>query len=129
MPRAAISRENISEGDKHYSALYIDTKNAILVLLSEGEEQLGTLAASVPSTMGLGAQPVFSSTLLGDRNITTARMLAERLVAKTGKISLVSVFLKTVDETVATPILVRLFKKVTTAAPTGNNSKEEKATT
>lgn len=129
MPRAIISREEISEGNKHYSALYIDTKNAILVLLSEGEEQLGTLAASVPSTIGLGAQPVFSSILLGDRNMTTARMMAERLAAKTGKISLVSVFLKTVDEAVATPILVRLFKKVTAAATTGNNSKEEKAAT
>jgi len=129
LSRATISREEISEGDKHYSALYIDTKNAILVLLSEGEDQLGTLAASVPSTIEIRAPPVFSSILLGDRNMTTARMLAELCAVKTGKISLVSVFLKTIDETVAAPILVRLFKKVTEAATTGNNSKGEKAAT
>ncbi|MCK4222917.1 hypothetical protein KAX01_01355 [Candidatus Bathyarchaeota archaeon] len=129
MSRATISREEISEGDKHYSALYIDTKNAILVLLSEGEEQLGTLAASVPSTIEIRTQPVFSSILLGDRNTTTTRMLAELCAVKTGKISLISVFLKTIDETVAAPILVRLFKKVTEAAATGNNSKGEKAAT
>ena len=115
-------REEISEGDKRFFALYIETKNSILVFLSEGEDQLGTLAASVPANIEVRTQPTFSSILLGNRNITSTRMLAERWASKTGKISLVSVFLKTVDETMAMPILARLFEKVTTATMTGSDS-------
>lgn len=122
MSRAKVLREEISEGDKRFFALYIETKNSILVFLSEGEDQLGTLAASVPANIEVRTQPTFSSILLGNRNITSTRMLAERWASKTGKISLVSVFLKTVDETMAMPILARLFEKVTTATMTGSDS-------
>jgi hypothetical protein len=51
--------------------------------------------------------------LLGDRNTIPARMLAERLATTTGKIGLVSIHLKILSETEATPILIRLFDKVT----------------
>lgn len=122
MSRAKVLREEISEGDKRFFALYIETKNSILVFLSEGEDQLGTLAASVPANIEVRTQPTFSSILLGNRNITSTRMLAERWASKTGKISLVSVFLKTVDETNAMPILARLFEKVTAATMTGSDS-------
>ena len=116
MPRATIVKEEISEKNMHFLAIYLETKNASLVLLSEAEDQLGTLAASVPSTTGLQIQPLLSSVLLGDRNTTTARMLAERLAAKTGKIGLVSVYLKTVSETEANPVLMKLFERVTTVS-------------
>lgn len=97
-----------------FLAIFIETKNAVLVMLSEAEDQLGTLAASVPPTTGIRIQPLPSSVLLGDRNTITARMLAERLAAKTGKIGLVSVHLKTISETEANPLLMKLFEKVTT---------------
>ena len=112
LPRAVVSREEITENDKQFSALHIEAENAVLVLLSEGEDRLGTLAASVPSTIEMRSQSVFSSILLGDRNVTTARMLAERWASKTRKIALVSVFLKTVKEAEAAPILVRLMEKI-----------------
>jgi hypothetical protein len=54
-----------------------------------------------------------SSVLLGDRNTVPARLLAERLAATTGKISLVSIHLNTISDTEATPILIKLFDKVT----------------
>ena len=111
----------MTENDKQFSALHIEAENAVLVLLSEGEDRLGTLAASVPSAIELRSQAVFSSILLGDRNVTTARMLAERWASKTRKIALVSVFLKTVKETEAAPILVRLMEKIA-----GNSVKKAK---
>lgn len=114
MPRATIVKEEMLEKNMRFLAIFIETKNAVLVMLSEAEDQLGTLAASVPPTTGIRIQPLPSSVLLGDRNTITARMLAERLAAKTGKIGLVSVHLKTISETEANPILMKLFEKVTT---------------
>lgn len=116
MPRATIVKEEILEKNMRFLAIYIETKNAVLVLLSEAEDQLGTLAASVPPTTELAATPLLSSVLLGDRNTTTARMLAERLANKTGKIGLVSIYLKTISETEANPVLMKLFEKVTTVS-------------
>ncbi|MCW3980041.1 MAG: hypothetical protein NWF11_01030 [Candidatus Bathyarchaeota archaeon] len=116
MTRARIVKEEIMDKDNRFLAIYVDTGNAALVLLSETEDQLGTLAASVPSTSGIQFQQSLSSVLLGDRNTTTARMLAERLAAKSGKIGLVSVHLKTSSETTAAPLLIKLFEKVTVGA-------------
>ena len=83
---AVVTREEMTGNDKQFSVLHIEAENAVLVLLSEGEDRLGTLAASVPSTIEMRSQSVFSSILLGDRNVTTARMLAERWESKKGKI-------------------------------------------
>jgi hypothetical protein len=125
MTRATIVKEEILEKNMRFLAIYIETKNAVLVLLSEAEDQLGTLAASVPSTTEIQIQPLPSSVLLGDRNTTTARMLAERLAAKTGKIGLVSVHLKTISETEANPVLMKLFEKVTTTSDSKQKSEGE----
>ena len=114
MSRATIVKEEILEKNTRFLAIHIETKNAVLVLLSEAEDQLGTLAASVPTSTELLTPPSLSSVLLGDRNTIMARMLAERLAAKTGKIGLVSIYLKTISETEASPIIVKLFEKVTT---------------
>ncbi len=116
MPRATIVKEELTEKNMRFLAIYIETQNAALVFLSEAEDHLGTLAASVPPATTIQIQPLLSSVLLGDRNTTTARMLAERLAAKTGKIGLVSVYLKTISETEATRVILKLFEKVTTVS-------------
>ena len=118
-------KEEVSDKNERYLAIYVETKNAVLVFLSEGEDRLGTLAASVPPATELQVQPLLSSVLLGDRNTITARMLAERLSAKTGKIGLVSVHLRTVSEAEATPVLVKLFDKVTTVSEAGQEQEGE----
>lgn len=120
MSRATIVKEELTDQDRRFHAIALETKNAVLVLLTEGDDQLGTLAASVPPTAPLLSQPSLSSVLLGDRNTIPARMLAERLAATTGKIGLVSIHLKTVSDTEATPILIRLFDKVTQPAAEPN---------
>lgn len=116
MSRAVVFKDEIQEGDAHLVAIYLEIKNGCIVLLSEDEDQLGTLAVAIPPSSQM-ATPSLSSVLMGDRNVTTARALAERLAAKVDKIGLVSIYLKTISEAEATPILLRLFEKVTQAKP------------
>ncbi len=111
MPRVRLVEESTNEKDSLFVGLRLETKNATIVLLSEGEDQLGTLAAAVPQTQSMIGPPT-SSVLLGDRNTIVARLLAERLAHQTGKIALASVFAKTVTDKDAGPIFLRLFDKV-----------------
>lgn len=116
MSRGAVFKDEIQEGNAHLVAIYLEIKNGCIVLLSEGEDQLGTLAVAIPPSSQM-ATPSLSSVLMGDRNVTTARALAERLAAKVDKIGLVSIYLKTISEVEAAPILLRLFEKVTQTKP------------
>jgi hypothetical protein len=110
MSRAKIVQEKIVERDTPFLAIYLETKNASLVLLSEGEDQLGTLAVAIPQAQKIVGPPL-SSVLLGDRNTMIARILAERLAGKMKKIALVSVFSKTVSEREAGSIFLKLVEK------------------
>jgi hypothetical protein len=80
------------------------------MFLSECEDKLGTLAVAMPQPKNLVGSPL-SSVLLGDRNMMIARLLAELLADKTKKISMVSVFTKSVNEQEAAPILRELLEK------------------
>lgn len=111
MSRARVVKEEIRERDKLFLALYLETKNAGLIFLSEGEDQLGTLAVAIPQAQEMIGPPL-SSILLGDRNTMVARLFAERLAEKMKKIALVSVFTKTVSEKEAGPILLKLVEKI-----------------
>jgi len=110
MSRARIAQEKIIERDTPFLAIYLETKNASLVLLSEGEDHLGTLAVAIPQARKMVGPPL-SSVLLGDRNVTIARILAERLAERMKKIALVSVFSKTVSEMEGGSIFLRLIEK------------------
>ena len=116
MTRASMFKDEIQEAGFHFLGIYLEIKNACIVLLSEGEDQFGTLAVAIPPSPET-AIPFLSSVLMGDRTVTTARVLAERLAAKTSKIGLVSIYLKSVSEAEAAPILLRLFDKITQAGP------------
>jgi len=111
MSRAKIFKDELTEKNTKFLAVYIETKNACLMLLSEKEDRLGTLVAAIPPGKGL-IGPSTSSVLLGSRNFTLARILAERMASKTGKVALVSIYLETIEENVAGPILVRLIEKI-----------------
>jgi hypothetical protein len=118
MERARIIQDEIKQDETSFLALRVETKNADLVLLSEDEDRLGTLAVAVPQRERMLGPPT-SSILLGDRNTIIARLLAERLAQKTGKIALTSVFLKTKTEKDVTPIFIKLFEKTLTAKVEG----------
>jgi hypothetical protein len=110
MAQAKVVQEKIVEDDKAFLALFVETRNANLLLLSEGEDQLGTVAVALPQARKLIGPPL-SSILLGDRNTMIARILAERLSQRTKKLALVSVFTKTVSEREAGPIFLKLIEK------------------
>jgi len=111
MERARVVKEEIFEQNMHFLAVYVEARNACLILLSEKEDKLGTLAIAVPKPKDfLG--PVSSSVLLGDKNAISARMFAEYVASKKGKIALVSVYLEKLGEVQAQSIFMRLIEKV-----------------
>lgn len=111
MYRAKISRETLKEGKKKFLAIHLKASNATLLLLSEDGDNLGTLAVAVPQREGMLGPPL-SSVLIGQRHSTTARILAERLAGLTGKLSLVSVYSKTLPEKEGSKIFLKLFRKI-----------------
>jgi hypothetical protein len=112
MERARIVKDEIVEENTRFLAVFVEAKNSILVLLSEREDKLGTLAIAVPKPKDfLG--PLSSSVLLGDKNSVSARLFAEQLASVREKIVLVSVYLETVDERRAQSAFKQLIEKVT----------------
>ena len=109
--RAKVVKEEIVEQDTRFLAVYVEAINSCLVMLSEREDKLGTLALAVPNPEGL-LGPVTSQTLVGDRNAISARMLAEYIAAKKGKISMVSIYLERLSEIQAQRVFMKLIEKI-----------------
>lgn len=111
LDRARVIKDEIVEQNIRFLAVYLETKNACLVLLSEKEDKLGTLAIAVPRPLDMSGSPS-SSVLLGDRNTVSARMFAEYLASKKRKIVLVSIYLESLNEMQAQSILRKLVDKI-----------------
>lgn len=112
MERAKVVKEEIVEQNMRFLAVYVETKNSCLILLSEREDKLGTLAVAVPKSGELPG-PASSSVLLGDKSAISARMFAEYVASRKQKIALVSVYLETLSEIQAQSFFMRLIEKVT----------------
>ncbi len=111
MERAKVTKEEIVERDIHFLAVYVESKNSCMIMLSEREDKLGTLAIAVPKardTVG----PATSQVLLGDKNEISARMFAEYVAAKKGKIAMVSVYLEKIGEIQAQEFFMHLIDKL-----------------
>jgi hypothetical protein len=111
MERANVIKEELTEKENHFLAVYVEAKNSCLVLLSEKEDKLGTLAIAVPNPKELIGH-VSSSILVGDRNMISARLFAEHVAAKKQKIAIVSVYLERLTEVEAQAQFMRLIEKV-----------------
>ncbi|MFB3888601.1 MAG: hypothetical protein ACE14S_03855 [Candidatus Bathyarchaeia archaeon] len=109
--RAKVVKEELLEKDTRFLAVYVEATNSCLVLLSEKEDKLGTLAIAVPKPREL-LGPVSSSVLVGDKFAISARMFAEHVASKKGKIALVSVYLERLTEMQARTFFMRLLEKV-----------------
>src|SRR3972149_665055 len=109
--RAKVVKEELVEQDTRFLAVYVEAKNSCLILLSEKEDRLGTLAIAIPKPKDL-LGPVTSSVLLGDKNAVSARMFAEYVAAKKGKIAIVSVYLDKLGEMQAQAFFMHLVEKV-----------------
>ena len=111
MERAKVIKEELLEQDTRFLAVYVEAKNSIMIMLSEKEDKLGTLAIAVPKPKDLIGS-VTSSVLLGDKNVISSRMFAEYVASKKGKIALVSVYLDKVGEMQAQAFFMHLIDKV-----------------
>ncbi len=123
MERANVVKEEMTDKATRFLAVYVEAKNSCLVLLSEKEDKLGTMAIAVPKTNELRII-ASSSILVGDRNMISARMFAEYVASKKGKIAMVSVYLDKFDEMQAQSFFMKLLEKVMQA----ENKKEPAAT-
>ncbi len=111
MERANVVKEELLEKDNRFLAVYVESKNSVMLMLSEREDKLGTMAIAVPKlrdTVG----SVTSSVMLGDRNVISARMFAEHVAAKKGKIAIVSVYLDKVGEMQAQAFFMSLIDRL-----------------
>ena len=111
MERAKVVKEELFEQDTRFLAVYVETKNSCVIMLSEREDKLGTMAISVPKPPNM-LGPVSSQVLLGDKNAVSARMFAEYVAAKKGKIAMVSVYLDKLTEIQAQAFFQHLLDKV-----------------
>jgi hypothetical protein len=111
MERAKVVKEELREQDTRFLAVYVEAQNSCLIMLSEREDRLGTLAIAVPKPKDL-LGPVTSSILVGDKNAVSARMFAEYVASKKGKIAMVSVYLERLSEMQAQAFFMRLIEKV-----------------
>ncbi len=111
MERAKVVKEELQEQDTRFLAVYVEAKNSCMIMLSEKEDKLGTLAIAVPKPKDLMGS-VTSSVLLGDKNVISARMFAEYVASKKGKIAMVSVYLDTVTELQAQSFFMHLIDKL-----------------
>ena len=111
MERARVVKDEIVEKNTRFLAVFVEAKNSIMVMLSEREDKLGTLAIAVPRQKDLLGTPL-SSVLLGDKNSISARMFAEHLANAKEKIALVSIYLETMDERQAQSAFKQLMEKV-----------------
>ncbi len=111
MERAKVVKEELLEQDMHFLAVYVEAKNSCMIMLSEKEDKLGTLAIAVPKPK-TWLDAATSSVLLGDKNIISARMFAEYVAAKKGKIAMVSVYLEKIGEIQAQEFFMHLIEKL-----------------
>ncbi len=114
--RANVIKEEIQQQEHRFLAVYVEAKNSIMIMLSEKEDRLGTMAIAVPKPSNMvGA--VTSSVLMGDKHVISARMFAEYVASKKGKIARVSVYLDKVTEIQAQEFFMHLIEKVIKAEP------------
>jgi hypothetical protein len=111
MERARVVKDEVVEQNTRFLSVFVETKNSIIIMLSEREDKLGTLAIAVPRQKNLLAPPL-SSVLLGDKNAVSARMFAEHLANAKEKMALVSIYLETMDERQAQSAFKQLIEKV-----------------
>jgi hypothetical protein len=121
--RANVIKEEIQQQETRFLAVYVEARNSIMIMLSEKEDKLGTMAIAVPKPRDMVGS-VTSSVLIGDKHIISARMFAEYVAAKKGKIAMVSVYLENISEIQAQEFFMHLIDKVLKS----ENKKEPTAT-
>lgn len=84
MERAKVVKEELQEKDMRFLAVYVEAKNSVMIMLSENEDKLGTMAIAVPKPKDLLGS-VTSSVLVGDRNVISLECSLNTLLQKREK--------------------------------------------
>lgn len=104
--------ETLEREGRLFTAYLLELENAIIGFFCEGEAvKLGTLALALPQRFPSPGQPA-SSLLIGYRSSNIARISAEYLANKTGKIAVASVFLRKDEDLEGGKAVLDLVKKL-----------------
>ena len=107
-----LIEKEVSIGEQRVKVSLLETKNAVICLFYEGEPQIGTLSVAIPS---LEQREIsISSILLGNKNTTISRILAENISKKYGKMVLVSTSFKNEEDPEIREMLSKLLKQIMT---------------
>lgn len=96
---------SIKENGRTFYMHSIELENAILSFFFEEKMRVGTLAIATPRTRETMGS---SSIILGYKNSTITRLLAEHLAAKFNKIAITSVFIYAESDIHTNKILLKL---------------------
>ena len=87
-----LYEESVEVEGRKIAGCLIKLENATIVLFDDKKDiRLGTLAAGIPD---FGGEHYITSVLLGERNESEARLLAERVSVVVGGMALISVHLE-----------------------------------
>ena len=114
-----IIEEKMEVDSKVFRINSIQLENAVVAFLFEERRRMGTVAIAMPGTGEVAVGR--SSILVGGKYMMTTRALAERLAAKTRKISLVSLFTE-LDETEALRMYAKLLDRIPNVRYSGEKS-------
>lgn len=105
-----VYEETLEEEGKKLSGSLIKLENGSIVLFDEKENiRLGTLAAGIPEFDG---KHRISAVLLGERNETEAKLLAERISVVIGGIALVSIHAEPLTRLSSQGLFIKLAMKL-----------------
>jgi hypothetical protein len=104
-----MNEATLEVGSRTFKINFIRLENALVAFLFEDRKRLGTVAVAMP---GKGEVAVGrSSVLVGGKYLMTSRALAEKLAAKSGRMTLLSLFTE-LDEAEALRTYSKLLDKL-----------------
>lgn len=83
MERAKVKKEEVQQQDTRFLSVFVESKNSVMIMLSEKEDKLGTLAIAVPKHDPVGQ--VTSSCCWVIKTLFLLVCLQSTLLLKLGK--------------------------------------------
>ena len=102
--------KSIKQNEKNFTLYTVEFENAIFGFFFEGENRkVGTIAIAIPNTSLTISS---SSVLLGYKNASITRLLAEYLASKFNKIAISSVFIYLENDVHTNRTLLKLAQSI-----------------
>jgi len=104
-----MKEATLEVGSRVFRVNFTHLENALIAFLFENRRRLGTVAIAMPGDREVAVGR--SSVLVGGKYIMTSRALAEKLAAKSGRMTLLSLFTE-LDEAEALRTYSKLLDKL-----------------